>query len=259
MMIKFGLILSLLVMLSGCSTLNSNSEKAASKPSQCLPALSSLDRMALESAGTLIGNRILNMPWLRYNRLITHDIGRQTNTINLKKLLQGMSLLAQEGLQYELATIPKKHLQQWQNHYQIKTPKDQFVKRCSGQLLSAQLHTSEKALASIKAIPADNDYSTFARVAGLYPLATVPFRLGVVKEQKQLAHEWGKIGGKRWFGYRPKVKSQQENQPQQLLARHAPNWYVDSSSSANLPGAPYWEGQQLKVNVQDPTTYAFVS
>ena len=257
MMIKFGLILSLLVMLSGCSTLTSPiPEELGSKPLACLSALVSLDNMALQSAGTLIGNRIYNKPWLRYNRLITNDIGRQTNTKNLNQLLQRMSLLAQEGLQYELAIIPKKHLQQWQKRYQIKTPKELFVKRCSGQLLRAQLDTPEKTLASLKAIPADSDYSTLARVAGLYPLATVPFRLGVVKEQKQLAHEWGKVSGKRWFGYRPNVKQLQENQ---LLASHAPNWYVDGSSNANLPGAPYWEGQQLEVNTQKPTTYAFVS
>ena len=261
MMMKSGLIVSLLITLSGCSTLTGNilTERAATKVS-CFPALVDLDKLALQSGGTLIGNRISGVPWLRHNRLITHDIVKQTYSKPLYELLSRMSVLAQQGLRYELATVSAKQQKHWQSRYQIKTTNDQFVKACSNQLLQAQLNSPKKTLADLKAIPKDNDYSTLARVAGFYPLATVPFRLGVVKEQQQLQADWRKIDGKHWISYQP-VSLNITSSPSAmvLLNRHAPVWHIDSDSSANLPGALYWQGEQLEVNTKQATSYAFVS
>lgn len=268
MMIKLAFIVSLMVTLSGCSTLtttrleNGLPEKVQQEP--CLAALVSLDNLGLESAGTLVGNRIFGLPWLRHNRLITYDINLQKDTPlspNLSKHLSRMSLLAKQGLMHELATASDIQKRQWQKRFQIIDSTESFIAKCSERLIALQLQSPSKTLSTLTAIPSDNDYSTLARVAGLYPIATIPFRLGVVKEQEQLAKDWGQINDKDWFAYQTNISSS-ANLPaksSELLSRHAPLWIIESQSAANLPGAPYWEGEALKVDTQKPTVYSFIS
>ena len=280
-MVRFGLILSILIALSACTTISdyelSKSTSGASLLSEsqtsysnsiverepCFPALAALDRLALQHSGTLLGNRIGAMPWLRHNRLITHNIAIQRNHQTINKLLKQMSDLAKRGLRFEIAATPKDQLRHWQQRYQIATSTDEFIHQCTTQLIRLQRKTPPKTLASLKAIPPDNDYSRLARVAGLYPLASIPFRLGVVKEQRQLAKEWGQVRGKDWYQYQPAVranaKSETVSKSSALLERHAPVWLVDSATQANLPGVPFWQGEKLSVNTQRPTTYAFLS
>jgi hypothetical protein len=265
MMIKLAFIVSMVITLSGCSTLktthleNSMLEKWLHEP--CLPALTSLDKLALQSAGTLLGNRVSGLPWLRHNRLITHDISIQHIPGHVSELLNRMSSLAQNGLKFELATVPKHQKEQWQLRYKIIDPLDSFVAKCSRRLVAIQLESPSKALSSLKAIVPDNDYSTLARVAGLYPLASIPFRLGVIKEQHQLTKDWGRIDGKKWFAYRASstLNKSLPSMSRDILSRHAPLWFIDSRTSANLPGAPYWKENQLKVNTERPEVYSFIS
>ncbi len=265
-MTKICLTLILLMTLSACSTVSH--EKPISAPFNaalqkipCYPAFKALDQLAFHRAGTLLGNRIPQMPWLRHDRLITNEISTLSSSTGVSKLLQKMSSLAIQGLSYELAAIPNLTLQHWEVRYRTKLSSNDFVKQCIEQLIQHQHAAPQKTLEDLKAIPEDNDYSTFARVAGLYPLAAIPFRLGVVKEQRQLAKEWGKITGKRWLKYPPKLSSSSEGVPRQweLLKQHAPTWLINSRTPPNIPGAPYWQGKQLKVNVQDVTTYSFIS
>jgi hypothetical protein len=98
-------------------------------------------------------------------------------------------------------------------------------------------------------------------MAGLYPLATIPFRLGVVNEQKQLAKDWGDLDGKEWFPYQASNSSRQNlsKQSRDLLSRHAPLWLIEGQSAANLPGAPHWKEGLLKVDTKKPTVYSFIS
>lgn len=261
-MIKFGFIFLMLMALSACTTISDrNYSSAVTEQVSCFPAFVALDKLAFQHSGTLLGNRLESMPWLRHNRLITHDIAAQSTHQNINKLLQQMSDLAKRGLLLEVAAVPKNKIEHWQKRYQINTLTDEFIQQCATQLAHLQRKSPQKTLANLKAISPDNDYSTLARVAGLYPLASVPFRLGVVKEQRQLAKEWGQINDKQWFQYTPAITSgaKKTSSESQLLKRHAPTWLIDSATQANLPGAPFWQGQQLKVNTQRPTTYAFVS
>lgn len=262
-MIKFSLILSITIILNACTTISDSvSGKAQSKAPieqvSCLLSFAALDTLALKYSGTLVGNRLAAMPWLRHNRLITHDIAVQRNDQSINGLLQQMSSLAKQGLLLEIAMVPVSQIGRWQKQYQISVPVREFVQQCTAQLTNLQRKTPQKTLAKLKAIPPDNDYSNLARVAGLYPLATIPFRLGVINEQRQLAKGWGRVGDKRWFKYQPPPRLHGAATSQDLLSRHAPTWLVNSSTPANLLGSPFWQGEQLKVNAQ-ATTYAFVS
>ena len=275
-MAKLCLLLIIIMTLSACSAVpdkgseNANTfsslesgENVAIPKAQlsCYPAFNALDELAFKNAGTLVGNRIPSMPWLRYNRLITQDIRTQSKLAEIGKLLQQMSALAIQGLSYELKTIPEHQQEHWRKHYQTKLAPIDYVKQCSTQLLKWQLVSPQNTLENLKEVPEDNDYSRPARVVGLYPLATVPFRIGVVQEQKKLAREWGQISDKQWFEYRPELVSNAKDSEEdwRLLKRYAPTWLIDSKAPANLPGSPYWQGKQLNVNTQQASTYAFVS
>ncbi|MGB1311645.1 MAG: hypothetical protein ACPG47_10550, partial [Leucothrix sp.] len=239
--------------VSACTTLDRHPQ---TEMVPCVATLRTLDRLALTHAGTLLGNRLAHMPWLRHNRLITYQINQQAE---LNKLLQAMAVLAKKGLSYELATVPLKSILDWQARYQIRLTPEQFIADCSNTLIKQQLARPEKTWHRLKSISPDNDYSTAARVAGLYPAVSLPFRLGVVKEQRQLAKEWGAIHDKRWFAYRPPLANLQSALDSwRLLHQHAPTWLIDSSTQANLLGTPYWQNGHLKVN-ENATTYAFVS
>jgi len=277
--VKFSLVLIGLMTLCACTTLKNTDPQAENpkagvkiyQPSKnsaapadkiaCSAALIRLDQLALQSAGTLSANRIPAMPWLRHSRLITSDIRIQTSADDIAQLLRRMSSLAIKGLTYEVAVVPKASINQWRQRYQINLPTHRFITQCSAQLVKNQLKNPQAALRRLKSIPSDDDYSTLARVAGLYPIATVPFRSGVVNEQRQLAKEWGQVSDKQWYQYKPTspTRINTASHWQQLLAAHAPVWLIDSATGPNLPGAPFWQGDVLKVNTQQPTTYAFVS
>lgn len=261
--ISFSILCFLLITLSACSTTSSNHSSFSAKSTQsithqtpCFQALKTLDALALKAAGTLTGNRIPNMLWLRHNRLITHNIAARSSTRNLRPLIVQMSALAVQGLTQEWMIVPRAQRQAWRTQFQIQTPTNKWIKQCVQQLMQIQLINPTKTLNQLRAIPADNDYSTLARVAGAYPLAAIPFRYNVVKEQKNLEREWGKINNKNWVSYQP-PKNAPANQT--LLNRYAPTWLIDSKTDVNRPGAPYWRGNQLNVNTLQPVTYSFIS
>ena len=267
-MFRLSVFYLLLAALSACSAVNTpktqpftqNTPDSFQGQLPCFPALRAMDSLTLKYAGNQVANRIPNMPWLRHNRLITHNIATQSDvkpmTRNLKPLLAQMSGLAIEGLSLEWAVVPTAQKQNWQNRYEIKTTTSEWMTRCIKQHTQAQLKNPAQTLAQLRTIPIDNDYSTIARIAGAYPIAAIPFRYNVIKEQKRLESEWGKINNKHWARYQPPNATPAH---QTLLNQHAPIWLIDSKTSVNRPGAPYWQGSQLNVNTRQSTTYSFIS
>ena len=132
----------------------------------------------------------------------------------------------------------------------------EFIRDCADQAVRKQLENPATTRRLLQQSPRDNDYSTVARVAGLYPLAAIPFRRGVIKEQAALKHQWGNIQGQHWYAYPPNAAT--VDQPD-LLSRYAPTWLINSDSPANLPGKPYWRADQLNVDTRQATTFAFIS
>ena len=267
-MFRVSVFCILLIALSACSTANHSKPKpliqkkhgVSQLPLSCFTALKNLDRLALKYAGTQAGNRTPHQPWLRYNRLSTHNIAVQSATYptakSLKPLLSQMSTLAIEGLSLEWPIVPKAQQQRWRTHHQIKTATNEWLQLCVKQHIQRQLIDPMQTLTRLRSIPTDNDYSTLARVAGAYPIAAIPFRYNVIKEQKRLESEWREISNKHWVSYTP-MATVSANQT--LLKQHAPIWLIDSKTDVNRPGAPYWQGDRLNVNTHHPISYSFVS
>ena len=259
-MIRSSLMLCVLCLLCACSSMANKADPVIKLPA-CYSAFYELDQLALQASGTLIANRIAGMPWLRSNRLMSHKIaGLDTvNQQQLSTLLKSMSQLAKRGLQLELKNVPAQRLHAWRQAHTIEQSNADFLESCQAALIHAQQIAPKITRQHLKKLPRDNDYSLTARILGAYPFASVPFRLGVVKEQKQLAEEWGKINSKPWYAYQPSKLTKKGTKAWQRLNQHAPTWYIDSQTPVNQPGQPVWSGGQLIVNTNVPVTYAFES
>lgn len=243
--------------LAGCSYLpDKTGGGGIAKQPECLAAMLALDHLAVSQSGTLQGNRISGMPWLRSNRLSEAELDSKSNPNDLHALLTNQSTFAQSALLLELSNVDKQSVKDWRKRYKVEQTTPEFIRDCAAQAVRKQLETPAKTRRLLQQLPRDNDYSTVARIAGLYPLATIPFRRGVVKEQAELKRQWGNIQGQRWYAYRPDTATTKQ---QDLLSRHAPTWLINSTSTANLPGKPYWQANQLNVNTQQAATFAFVS
>jgi hypothetical protein len=275
------LFVTLSLLVSGCSIFNAPTAITPATPAladtaqiTCLPALTGLDKLADRHAGTLHDQRIQHTPWLRSNRFLASFNAMQLNTPQLTALLRRMQESAETGLQAEITQIPAGALKHWQHTYHIKSSARAFVKNCSAPLVDAQLQHAGQTRSWLTRLTVKDSYSTLQRVAGLYPVAAIPFRSGVVREQQSLREDWGKISGKSWTGYAPAgrpaalittakdalgIPRLSERQAQQLLQQHAPTWLMTSRSAANLPGSPYLQQGQLQVNTQKPVTYATIS
>lgn len=243
--------------LSGCSYLPDKPEGIdITKQPECLAAMLALDHLAASQSGTLQGNRISGMPWLRSNRLSEAKLDSKSKPDDLHALLTNQSNIARSSLLLELSNVDKQSIERWRKRYKVTQTTPEFIRDCAAQAVRKQLETPTTTRRLLKQLPSDNDYSTIARVAGLYPLAAIPFRRGVIKEQATLKRQWGAIQGQRWYAYHP---DRVTSTPQSLLSRYAPTWLINSTSAANLPGTPYWQANRLMVDTERATTFAFIS
>lgn len=255
---QFIRLIPLLFILSGC-TLAPFAPPHLPTPVACYPALKTLDQLAEQQAGSLYGERIARAPWLRSNRWLASRIS-SGNPAQVPQLLSAMSALARQGLLAETATLSATTLQNWRQRYGIQQPLAQFFDHCARQLRTQQQRQPSATYQWLTQLPADNEYSTLARVLGVYPLASIPFRMGVVREQQALAADWGRLPaqqGEVGVAYSPLATP---NTPaQDLLRQHAPVWWVAADTPANLPGVPFWQGNQLKTATRKPVSFAFTS
>ncbi len=270
------LLISLLV--SACTT-TTPPPLLVNQQTSCLPALTQLNQLAHEHAGTLSDQRIPGTPWLRNNRFL-HSFQQQAlSKPQLNALLQRMNRRAINGLTIEIQQIPGAHLKNWQTRQKITTTPAAFVQRCARQLLAAQLLTPASTTQQWRhQLDVATSYSTLQRILGLYPLAAIPFRWGVINEQHELQEQWGKTEGKPWTIYAPhqtgKTQTQHVIKPrkdalnipllnrqeqQRLFTQHAPSWLIDSQSSANIPGTPYRQADKISVDTNKQTTYTHLS
>ncbi len=260
MLSQFARLMPLLFMLGGCTTLASSPPPHwSAQPVACYPALHALDQLAAQQAGSLYGERIAHAPWLRSNRWLASRISAG-KAAQVPELLLAMSQLARTGLLSEAATLTPATLQNWRQRYGTHQPLAPFFDNCAQQLRAQQQRQPSATYQWLTQLPADNDYSTLARVLGLYPLANIPFRMGVVREQHTLAADWGKIAAhseQTNVIYSPDFI--ESTSAQDLLKQHAPVWWVASNTPANLPGTPFWQGTNLQTDTRKPASFAFVS
>lgn len=159
------------------------------------------------------------------------------------------------------------------------------LQRCSAALIETELQKPEQRAELQELAQVPDDYSTGARVLGLYPLALPFLRWGVAGYQdevrarfeaplppaSQMRHwlppEAAPVSSediRDWIGTAaadplgmPRIEPAQW---QQLLAAHAPSFWIEQQSNADLPGAPVWSAEGIPgVDPARPTLYAYGS
>jgi len=214
-----------------------------------------LDKRVAAHAGTVQGERIASVPWLRYQRLSTQLV--QEN-VALSAVLTRMTQWARTGLLSEAQQVPAAQLQAWRQRYTVTAPLPDFIASCQQALLRLQYAQPQHTQRWLAQLPVDHDYSEVARVIGLYPLSAAVVRPAIEREQAHLKAAWGRLPQRLWSVYRPQVTAT-ATELTPLLRQHAPVWFIEGSAPANLPGAPIWQQGQLTVGTDQAVSYAFMS
>ena len=95
------------------------------------------------------------------------------------------------GLNTEIRQIPAALLKRWQTTHRIQTTPIAFLQRCAKNLLTTPLAQPQDTQNWLRQLNIPDSYSTLQRALGLYPLAIIPFRWGVINEQHGLNEQWG--------------------------------------------------------------------
>ncbi|MGY5453114.1 hypothetical protein ACVFI8_19555 [Agarivorans sp. MS3-6] len=250
----------------------------------CEPALKRLDKLLVENVGTLKGERVAATAWLRYDRFIYHYLENSALPSGAVQatLIDSMSALAISGLQAEWLVLETKYAKEWlqSNHVVDAKP---FIEQCVSQLAKQYKTNPEHMVSLLASVPPDEDYSSTAKVFGLYPISSKIFASAVVKEQTSLRHQWQAASRSPLSGfseqevalYIPAQRSRKldaaavefnqfgqlsaQHQQTQLLDWHAPQWLIENSQADNLPGSPYWRQHQLEVDTTQPVSFSKIS
>lgn len=261
--------------ISGCS-LNPQpplAEKGGA--GSCIAALTELQQLSLSDVGIQQGELITGAPWLRSNRLVDYFRQQELTAEQLNDLLSNMSQLAATGLKHESRLLPAFRLKQWQHSFDISDP-DSFIDDCSQKLVQQQIQTPDQTRQWLHGLPKDDDYQPLARIAGLYPVTSLLFKEGVIREHNWLYQQPENLKNRDWITYgppttpdaAPDIHSVPRNSlgipsltpalQQALLEYHAPLWQLPDNAPVNRPGKPYWDNDKLRVK-QQPVSFTYIS
>lgn len=153
------------------------------------------------------------------------------------------------------------------------------LSRCS-LLLRARDRQSPERLSALRNFRVADDYLTALRVLGLYPLSSLPVRLGVARYHAATLANFAQplsalpvMGQLRRYRLSPATGSirlprrdaldvpvLQPRELEALFHRHAPVWEVDTVGDFDHIGAPFWRGPGLpSVNSRQPVAYYYPS
>jgi len=262
------------ILLQGCSSLRPEAYSCAS-------SLEALDRLLDQHVGTLEATRVKGHPALRSQRFIFSFIEQADSATKQAAIVDAMLQLAQQGLWLEWQNLTPNLQQQWLTRYQI----DEFgayTKTCFAKAKQHYLQSSFSTAAVLAEIQPEDDYSSSAKILGLYPLSSRVFERAVVEEQGLLKQAWLAARQQPYSGFSaqrsrlfvPDEPGSAPTQPlrldnfgrlsdaaqaQRLLSWHAPQWLIEDADSNNLPGKPFWQQQNLSVDLSEALSYSKIS
>ncbi len=264
-----------ILLLQGCSSYQT-------EPYACADSLAALDRLLEKHVGTLHATRIKGHPALRSQRFTYSFIEQADPSIEPATIVSAMQQSAQLGLRLEWQNLNPTLQQQWLARYQ----QDDFADFANNCLSKAKLHYSQASASSTAALlaqlTAEDDYSTAAKIFGLYPLSSQLFARAVVDEQDHLKQTWLAASQQPYSGFAPQQarllvpeelglplsdpllldslgRITDAAQVERLLRWHAPQWLIEQADQNNLPGKPLWQQQHLAVDLSEALSYSKIS
>ncbi|MGZ8191249.1 MAG: hypothetical protein ACXWTS_08475 [Methylococcaceae bacterium] len=288
----------LLLFCGGCSITMQPLQQNLSAPEH--PALRHCAGLYVETDGAITeakvadsqAARIAGYPYLRVNRFLAgyrNEVAGEA----FENWIDQLQKLALEGFQVELMNLPDKSRQRLDKlsgtiHPASPTLID-ALQSCGNILRKHDLDESveQDALREKAVVP--EDYQTWQRIAGLYPLTAVVFRLGIDRWHEQTLETYSlplqKLPVKgRLIRYTPAhrtaplsaveisgiIKQSSDNSliipspdnagQKRLFDSFAPVFEIDVAYGDDKIGVPVWQGDKTPViDTSTPTVYRMLS
>ncbi len=248
--------------------------------------------VAVESAVVEAGvadvqaQRIAGFPYLRTNRFLASFDDELAETEKTAYWGQTLRQLDQSGRLIELANL--READQLASRYGLENRHalGAALETCGGLLLAADLADPDRVQVIISRASVPDSYSTLARIVGVYPISSLFVRQGITRLQsgilERFANSTSLEGAVR---YLPSVAGKLSNAelgallsegtanplgmlslPQSslelLFAHFAPIWEIETRSTADRIGRPFWtrqEGTYARIDTEEPVAYQLLS
>lgn len=215
--------------------------------------------------------RVAGFPYLRANRFVA-SFNPPANGAATVAWMRGMAALDLNARKVELRNL-------------LGAGADEAVltrvKACSARLMARDLASPARRKQLMAAAKVPSSYSATQRALGLYPVSSAALRRGVADYQAEVSSgyaqplpdaqppakllRWQPRRAQpvkdsriaRWLRQRDALGVPQlvPAEWQRLAERHAPMWWLETQSGADVPGAPLWTAQGITVDTRSPVVY----
>ncbi len=186
MKFKLFLILHFVLLLNACTTLTQqSSEKYPDRESQlCVVFFTNIDKtVSTDGVTDSEATRVTGYPYLRVNRFLSDFRNEQMDTASFDTWIKHMENLAMEGWQIELSNlsnINREMLSLQASELSVSNMNlNETIRYCADLLRATDFNEDNERhyLKTITKVP--DEYKTWQRVIGLYPLTALAFRSGI--------------------------------------------------------------------------------
>ena len=255
----------------------------------CLGTLNTIDRLVLEKGvQNASSSKIPGFPFLRVNRFLSSFRNELDNRAKNHQWLEAMARLDNEARYSEIMNISVEALGTVIPGFTARQELLDQIQICNSLLVELTIE-APKAIQLIKtrAVVAD-DYSIAKRTIGIYPLTSLFFMSGIKNLHQETRKRFSVPIDKRlqkgnYLLYQvadsenniskldPKeILSSSADNPlgipepgsselDKLFEYYAPVWEIETEDNYDLPGIPYLQSNEVRINTQQHITYTYHS
>lgn len=187
----------LLLLLFGCGTIRPSTlpDVHANEAAVCTDYLEALDRAAATAGVTDVqAARVAGYPYLRVDRFLASFPAGTLDAKQFSDWLDRLHALDREGRQIEIANLPAASRAQLATRFAVEGDDLQSLssraERCSSVLRSDLVDSIDLRYDLWTRATVPDDYVDWQRLVGLYPLAQIPFAVGVDNWQQGTLREF---------------------------------------------------------------------
>ncbi len=260
------IVLGIALVLVGCA-LTRPPLPAVENPiaERCLAFYDDLDGLVAEhGVSPSRPERITGFPYLRMTRFLASYSRQDLDGAALQSWLEHLAAADREARSIELASLEPSIKSKLNSHYGDNLAA--LLQDCVQTLVSNDLANPERLALLRKRTKTSFEYRLLNRILGLYPLSSIPVRVGVHRYHTETLTVYAQPletlpvrGQLRRFRSPSLVDTidlpttvardalgipvPTASQLQSLFAMHAPVWEIDVAGSYDLPGRPFWHSK----------------
>jgi hypothetical protein len=279
---------AVLGLLAACATQPAAPPQPAE---QCRELFAAMDR-EVSAAGVrdVQAARLCSFPYLRVDRFLASLRSLPPGTPQFERWIDRLQALGEQGREVELGNLPDSAQVRLRDRMPADWGSDprQAAERCAGLLRERDLSRpgGVERLAEQARVP--DDYRTWERALGLYPLTALAFAYGIHRWHEETLASYARplrdlpVAG-QLVSFRPPARTAlaagevadiirrssvnplgipepSGEDRRRLVDAFAPVWRVDVAVDDDRIGAPRWgEGPYPSVDVSSPTVYRKLS